>query len=432
MSVQTTQRVVKKTIVQTKPGSLNGLRDIVTQTNPYWNSILKRLHNIGQMYGFQQVETPIMEEEKIYTDFYKDQPRVLEKTIFTQMGNKSVALRSSVLPSILRYYVQNKVGEAQPMSKWVYVGNIVEADPRQAVHSSYQFGFEVLGSFNHLTEAQVISAVWDVLERLGLPEAQLEINTTGDAATQNAYQNVLRDYLKGKEYELCEDCTNHLTGRTLNILRCQNLDCQLVVAEAPAILDFLDAPARKQFTDTLEALDELGLPYQLNQFYVGGEGSSRTNIVFKFKHGNESVVIGEGAYHDLLLKNIAGKTAPAFGFIGDLSALVRAMELAQVEALIKNDSEVFLVPLGELASKKSLRLFRDLIAADVRVHDHFGTVGVKNQLKQAEENKSPIALIMGQKEAMDEMVILRDVKSGMQEVFSYDKIIDEVKKRLGR
>ncbi len=432
MSVQTTQRVVKKTIVQTKPGSLNGLRDIITQTNPYWNLILKRLQTIGRSYGFQQVETPIVEEEKIYTDFYKDQPRVLEKTIFTQLGNKSLALRSSVLPSILRHYVQNKVAETQPMSKWLYIGNTVEMDNRQAVHSSYQFGFEVLGDFNHLTEAQVISAVWDVLERLGLPEAQLEINTVGDAATQNSYQNVLKDYLKGKEYELCDECTTHLTGRVLNILRCQNLDCQLLIAEAPAILDFLDAPARKQFTDTLEALDELSMPYQLNQFYVGSEGSSRTNIVFKFKHGNETVVIGEGAYHELLLKNLAGKSMPAFGFVGDLAALARAMELAQIEVPIKNDSEVFLVPLGELASKKSLRLFRDLIAAEIRVHDHFGTVGVKNQLKQAEENKSPIALIMGQKEAMDEMVILRDVKSGMQEIFSYDKIIDEVKKRLGR
>jgi hypothetical protein len=89
-------------------------------------------------------------------------------------------------------------------------------------------------------------------------------------------------------------------------------------------------------------------------------------------------------------------------------------------------------PRLELAAKKSLRLFQDLLAAQVSVYDHFGDVGVKNQLKQAELYKSPIALIMGQKEAMDEMVILRDVKSGMQEIFSYDKIVIEVKKRLGK
>ena len=426
------QKTAKKVTIQSKPGSLNGIRDIVTQTHPYWNMVLKRLQKIGKTYGFKQVETPFLEEEKVYSDFFKDQPLALEKTIFTQLGNKSIALRSSVLPSVLRHYVQYKVFEEQPMSKWFYAGNIVEQDARQAVHSNYQFGFEVLGTFNHLTEAQVISAVWDLLQRLGLSEVQLEINTVGDAACQSTYQGVLKDYLKGKEFELCENCTTHMGARTLNILRCNNLDCQLVVAEAPAIIDFLDAPARKHFTDILEALDELGLPYQLNQFYVGPEGTSRTNIVFKVKQGNETIIVGEGAYHELLVKNIAGKAMAAFGFIGNLSSLVRAMELAEIELQPDTTHEVYLVPLGELASKKSLRLFRDLIADDIKVYDHFGTVGVKNQLKAAEESKAPIALIMGQKEAMDEMVILRDVKSGMQEVFSYDKIIDEVKKRLGR
>jgi histidyl-tRNA synthetase len=95
-------------------------------------------------------------------------------------------------------------------------------------------------------------------------------------------------------------------------------------------------------------------------------------------------------------------------------------------------SDVFLVPLGELAAKKSLRLFRDLITAKIAVYDHFGNGGVKNQLKMAESYKAPIALIMGQKEALDEIVILRDVKSGMQEIISYDKIVEEVKKRLGK
>ena len=43
-----------------------------------------------------------------------------------------------------------------------------------------------------------------------------------------------------------------------------------------------------------------------------------------------------------------------------------------------------------------------------------------------------MALIMGQKEAVDEMVILRDVKSGMQEIISYDKIVAGGKKEIGQ
>ena len=434
------QKTAKKTAATApatrvpKVAALSGQRDIITETNPYWNIVMQQLRTVARLYGFKPAEVSILEEEKTYTDYYKNQPEILDRILYAQSGGKPLGVRTALLPSILRHYAHNKVNETQALSKWLYLGNVVETDIRHTVHFNYQFGFEVFGAFNHLTEAQVISAVWDLTQRLGLaPEdVQMEINTAGDPTAQAAYSNILKDYLKDKEFELCDSCNAHLRGRVLNVLRCNNVNCQVLTAEAPAIVDFLDTQARKEFTDILEALDELNLPYQLNQLYIGPEGTSGISLVIKYKKGNHTIVIGEAAHHDMLLKSISGKPAPAFGLIGSLPGLIKAMELAEIEPKVENNSEVFLVPLGELASKRSLRLFRDLIAVDIRVHDHFGTVGVKNQLKQAEECKAPIALIMCQKEAMDDMVILRDVKSGMQEVFSYDKIIVEVKKRLER
>lgn len=416
-----------------KSGNINGLRDIATQNSPYLSVILQQIRTISKLYGFHPVETSIVEEQKTYNDYFKSQPELLERILFVQGGSKPMGVRSSVLPSVLRHYVQSKIMDEQPMSKWMYLGNVAELDTKGALQFNYQFGYEVFGQFNHLTEAQVISAVWDLTQRLGLDgEVLLEINTAGDATSQAAYASVLKDYLKGKEFELCDNCTAQVRGRVLNVLSCNNMDCQVITAEAPAIVDFLDDSSRKHFTDILEALDELALPYQLNQLYFGSEGSTGTSLIVKYKKGNQTIVIGEAAHHELLLKSISGKAMPAFGFTGSVAGLVRAMELSESDVRPENHSDVYLVPLGELAAKRSLKLFRDLIAHQISVHDHFGTVGVKNQLKQAEEMKAPLALIMGQKEAMDEMVILRDVKSGMQEIFSYDKIIAEVKKRLER
>lgn len=427
-----TTKVAKKTTITTKPGSLNGLREISAQIDPYWHTIIDQLRATAKAYGFLDIETPIIEEEKIYTDFFKDQPGALEKIIFTKLGSKSVAFRTSVLPSILRYYLGQKIYEQQPVSKWLYIGNIVEQDERQAVHLDYEFGFEVLGLVNHLAEAQVISAIWTYLANLNLPDISLEINMLGDTNVQNSYQNILKEYLKSKDFDLCENCLVHLQGRALNVLRCNSINCQLVVAEAPSILDYLDESSKTHFTNVLEALDELSIPYQLNQYYAGDHGTYRTNFVIKYTGSKEPIILGEGAYHELTHKNLAGKQLASFGFVGNLHSIVKALKMSEVENITTNFSEVFLVPLGELAAKKSLRLFRDLINSKVMVYDHFGTEGVKNQLKAAQECKAPIALIMGQKEAMDDMVILRDVKSGMQEVFSYDKIIDEVIKRLGK
>ncbi len=406
--------------------------DIVTQTSPIWSIILKRFQKIGRTYGFLRVESAVLEENQLYQNFYKNEPNKLAESLQVEVDGKSYFLRSALLPSVLRSYLQYKVNELQPVSKWLFFGNVLKVDNKDSVHSDYEFGLEIFGSFNHLAEAQVTSAIWHMLMSLGLEHATLEINNIGNADCQASYEETLKDYLKAKKFELCDSCNEHLSGRALNIFRCSNLDCQLTLSEAPTILDFLDQDSHKHFTNILEALDELEIPYQLNPFYAGPDGSSKTNLAIKYKQGDQTFFIGEAAYHDELLGSLGAKNICSFGFVGSFAAIQRAMQATEIDIEQELKNEVVLVPLGELASKKSLRLFRDLVRSEIKVYDHFGHLGVKNQLKQAELSKSPIALIMGQKEAIDEMVILRDVKSGMQEIFSYDKIVEEVKKRLGK
>jgi histidyl-tRNA synthetase len=378
------------------------------------------------------VEIPLLEDLRLYEHYYKTAPQEFNRAVQVQLPGKTAVLRSEFLPSVLRAYYQHKIYDKSPLSKWAYSGYVIKQDQNQQIKSEYMFGFEVFGAFNHLTEAQVIGGVWEFLQSIGLTECVLEINHIGNEECQVAYSQTLQDFLSGKKYQMCDGCNEHLSGRVLNVFRCDNLDCQAILSEAPAVLDFLDQDSRKHFTNILEALDELGVPYQLNPLYAGPDGHGRTNMVIKTKLKGETVVIGEGGYHENLMQSLCGKNYCCFGFLGNLSTVRELLEANKISVTKEQKCEVYLVPLGELAAKKSLKLFRDLTGEKISVYDHFGNAGVKNQLKAAETGHAPIALIMGQKEAMDEMVILRDVKSGMQEIISYDKIVQEVKKRLGR
>ena len=405
--------------VAKKVQSLENMEDIVAEADVLWSVLLKRSARLCRTYGFEKVELPPSQKK-------------LAAIVPVSLPGKTAAVRADLLPSVLRAYYQHKIYDKSPLSKWAFDGFAVTQNSKQALISDYSFGFEVFGQFNHLTEAQVIGGVWEFLQSLGLKDCILEINHIGSQDAQDSYSRTLQDFLSPKKYQLCDDCGEHLQGRVLNVLRCNNLDCQTLLAEAPAILDFLDEESRKHFTNILEALDEVGIPYQLSPLHAGPEGYSRTNLVIKYKLKNEIFVLGEGGYHENLMQSLCGKSHSCFGFSGSLSKIHSLLEDSKITAVKETKNDVFLVPLGELAAKKSLRLFKDLAVEKISVYDHFGSAGVKNQLKQAEAFHAPIALIMGQKEAMDEMVILRDVKSGMQEIISYDKIVQEVKKRLGR
>jgi len=418
--------------VPKKIQALPDFEDISTEADGLWSLLLRRLAKLSRIYGFERVDVPFLEDLRLYEYFFKNHPGNLKNFFQIDLNGRPAVLRGDFLPGVLRAYYQHKVYETSPFSKWQYSGFTATADKDGRAVSDYVFGFEIFGSFNHLTEAQVIGAVWELLLGLGLEDCVLEINHIGQDECQEAYSHTLQDFLSGKKYQLCDDCNEHLRGRILNVFRCSNLDCQALLSEAPAVLDFLSEESRKHFTNILEALDELGIPYQLNPLYAGPTGSSKTNLIIKYKLKGETIVLGEGGYHESLMQNLCGKSHSCFGFSGSLTVLRKILETNKVAATREQKNDVFLVPLGELAAKRSLRLFRDLTAQKISVYDHFGNMGVKNQLKAAETFHAPIALIMGQKEAMDEMVILRDVKSGMQEIISYDKIVQEVKKRLGR
>jgi histidyl-tRNA synthetase len=419
---------IKKSIL------LPGLFDILTETQSYPDIILKRFQHHAKIYGFERLETPPIEDLQLYKMYFGADNKIFDRIIQFETQGRTVALRPEILPSVLRAYAQHKMFELQMASKWMYMGAGLTMGPKSQFVTDYHFGVEVFGTFTHLTEAQTISSIWHLLQSLGLDSLSLEINHIGNPACQQNYQEALQGYLSGKKYDLCDNCIEHLTGRTLNVLRCSNLDCQTIVSDAPTILDFLEEASKKHFTSILEALDEVGIPYQLNPYYAGPDGISKTNcrITYQPKDSSEKIVISEGGYHDILMNRIGGKSWCCFGMQASISKITKAMEHAAIIIERQPNSEVCLVPLGDLAAKKSLRLFHDLTHAKVSVYDQFGDTGVKNQLKLAESFKTPIALIMGQKEALDETVILRDVKSGMQEMFSYDKIVDEVKKRLGK
>ena len=416
-----------------KISSIEGLMDVITETSNLSESVVRSLQRMSGIYGFSHVEVPLLEDWHLYNNFYGQDRKKIDQLVSAEINGSTATIRPSLIPGVLRSYAQHKIFDKTPLSKWSYSGMTVKQNPESKnLVGDYEFGFEVFGNFSHLTEAQVIGVVWELFKSLGLENVVLEINNIGKAECQKNYEETLKDFLMSKKYELCDNCNEHLHGRVLNVFRCDNIECQTILSEVPAILDFLDQESHKHFTNILEALDELSIPYQLNPLFVGPEGASKTNIIMKYKHKGQIVVVGEGGYHDSALHAVSGKNYSCFGFNGSFITLQEILmgEKPDSEKEIKND--VFLVPLGELAAKKSLKLFRDLTNQQVSVYDHFGNLGVKNQLKAAETYKAPIALIIGQKEAMDEMVILRDVKSGMQEIISYDKIVEEVKKRLGR
>ncbi|HLM83754.1 MAG TPA: His/Gly/Thr/Pro-type tRNA ligase C-terminal domain-containing protein, partial [Candidatus Bathyarchaeia archaeon] len=125
-----------------------------------------------------------------------------------------------------------------------------------------------------------------------------------------------------------------------------------------------------------------------------------------------------------------GEDTPAVGFALGMDRIVNEMKKMGAKTYHAPRARVFLAQLGSFAKRKSLRMFESLERNGIVVAESFGRGSLKSQLKIADRLRVELTLILGQKEAIDGTVIVKEMASGMQEVVNSSKLIDEVKRRL--
>ena len=92
--------------------------------------------------------------------------------------------------------------------------------------------------------------------------------------------------------------------------------------------------------------------------------------------------------------------------------------------------KVFLAQLSDLGKRKSLRLFEEFRKAKIQIAESFGKDSLKTQLRLADKIGADYALILGQKEALEDSIIIRDMRTGRQETVKLDKVVKEMEKYL--
>jgi len=127
---------------------------------------------------------------------------------------------------------------------------------------------------------------------------------------------------------------------------------------------------------------------------------------------------------------LGGEATPAIGFGLGIERLVTEMKRVQAKPYRAPKPRVFLAQLGEMAKKKSLKMFSELEKNGILVAESFGRGSLKSQLRVADKLGVEITLILGQKEALDKTVIVKNMTTGVQEIVSSDKLIDLVKRKL--
>lgn len=415
-----------------------GMHDILPDRQPYWEKFRKAVRETAESFGFQRIDTPILEETDLFLRGTGATTDIVTKQMYNLKAKSGhcLSLRPEGTPGVVRAYLeQGMMSWPQPV-KLYYFGPMFRYEQPQAgrYRQFYQIGFESLGDQRAVMDAQIIQVCLNLLKNLGLGKIIIQLNSIGCKICRPTFRRSLMDYYRYRKNRICFDCRHRLRENPLRLLDCKDEKCQQTKAQAPIAVDYLCDECRQHFKNVLEFMDELGVSYFLNNNIVRGlDYYTKTVFEFFLEEGGEKIslssALGGGGRYDDLVEQLGGKATPAVGAALGADRIVGLICQEDLKSF-SFAPKVFLVQLGEMAKRKGLRLFEELTEAGIKSAEALSRDSITAQLKIANRLGVQFTLILGQQEALEGTVAIRDMQSGVQETVRQSEIINELKKRF--
>ncbi len=413
-----------------------GMRDILPEDRIYWDKVEQTIKNLSRSYGFEFLETPILEDTELFVKGTGQNTDIVEKEMFSlrTKGGDKLTLRPEFTPSIIRAYLENGFSALSHPVKLYSIGPIFryERPQKGRYRQSYQANFETIGEEDPILDAQLIQLFFSISKSLGIKNLITQINSIGCSSCRPIYRKKLINFYRSRKKDLCSDCKKRYQQNPLRVLDCKNSKCIEISEGAPQIIDHLCNDCHNHFKSVLEYLDEIEIPYILNSRLVRGL-DYYTKTVFEIWPEDESgrqIALAGGGRYDGLVKLLGGKDVQGTGFAIGLDRIINLMKEREIKIPSKARSLIFLIQLGEIGKKKSLKLFEDLRQAGLDVDNSFSRNTMRAQLKKADKQGARFTLILGQKEVLDGTIIIRDMNSSSQETVPLNKVVEKLKKKI--
>ncbi len=403
--------------------SPKGMRDIIGDEYYKFQGFFEKAQEVAVYYGFTPIATPILEYENTFTTAIGDGTDVIDKEMYVlkTKGGDTLAMRPEGTAGVMRAYIENGMtNQPQPLLFYYYGPMFRHDKPQRGRYRQfYQFGLEAMGSEKSIIDALLIKATITILEEAGAKDLVVQINSMGDKEDRASYIKELTAYYKKHANGLSPLDQERLKTNPLRVLDSKDPATIEINQGAPDIVSHLGTPAKKHFKEVLECLDQMGISYQINKNLVRGL-SYYTRTVFEIEEPSAedgtALTIAAGGRYDLLARQLGSKKdVPSMGVGMGVDRIVETPWFKDLTPRIMKKPKVYFIQVGLDAKLKSLNVIEILRKAHIPVMQALSKDSLSAQLAVAEKSGVPYTIIFGQKEAMENSVIVRNMDTRGQD-----------------
>lgn len=280
-----------------------------------------------------------------------------------------------------------------------------------------EFGLTVFGARESVGEVLLLKTAATILDEWGGQVTRVRINALGDRDSRLRFARELSSYLRRQAHHLPDEWRTRAPEDPMAFLASADEACRRVAEAAPRPVNFLSEKSRAHFKEVLEHLEQLSLPYELDDMLLGDEREPR--VIFAIDTAEDATIAGTlgGRYDDHVRRITGRKEATAV----HASLYFKKKGLAPSGFHIEGSTRkprLYFVQLGLRAKLQSLNVSDILREARIPVLQSFDSTRLSPQLLAAQKAGVSHLIIMGQREALDGTVIVRAADNSAQTTLS--------------
>lgn len=415
-----------------------GFQDVLPEERRYWDVIITAATALAQRYGFERIDTPIIEYTDLFvrgvgtgSDFF------VQKEMYTieEPDGSSVTLRPEFTAGFVRAYLQNGMGSWPQPVKLYTIGPSFRRERPQAgrLRQHSQFNAEILNEVDPAADVEVMMLAMNLYRALGFKGLTFQLNSTGCPVCKPGYVQKLVEYLGEHVDKLAAIDKERLARNPLRVLDSKEPGMDKLLADAPHISDHLCDDCREHFTDLRLLLDDLDQSYTINFRLVRGI-DYYTKTVFEVWQegiGAQAALCGGGRY-DGLAEDIGGPSTPGVGFGSGIERIVLGMKEQGVTLAEPLPLPVLVAHFGGETKEAAVQLAFRLREQGIGTRLAFARErrSLKSQMREANKHNIHYVLIVGETELDEGKVTVRPLDGGEQVDMPLSEVVGWLKEQV--
>lgn len=407
--------------------NLKGFRDFLGKEARKREYVKNTLKNVFELYGFEPLETPVLEYEEILVGKYGEEGDKLMYR-FEDNGGRKVAMRYDQTVPTARVVAQyGSTGVLPAPFKRYQIQNVYRADNTQRgrYREFLQCDIDTIGVDSALSDAEIVLAVIDGYKALGFKNIKVLLNDRSVFEGLQPEAIATIDKLKKiGEDGVCEE----LVARNI----CANAD------EAKNLLQsILDMKMPERLAEIFQTLKDMKVDTALLEYSptLARGLDYYTGMIFEVEIPEYSVgsVCGGGRYDNLIGMFLpAGRKMPAVGCAFGFDRTLEAMEELTLfpKEITNAATKVLVTVFSKSLEQRSVEVCSQLRSNNINTEIYLGEIKEKNplekQLKYADQKGISFVVILGPEEAEKDMVTVKNLQTREQKQLPLADLVKEL------